>query len=969
MLCVDARHTARRTSVSIIASTKKSTSQIGDGWCVARIGHRIAAPKPTPSWSILVDVILVATRVCSMSITGGGLNCDTFTHHWLGHTHTAEPLCPPAMAALVATSTYLPLSTLVVLVVTNLGSSSTLACLCPNSQNILAPPVGFFSGWAVTSASLTTAHHSRASQKKSGGVSTSSLEEGRIEMGHPHSTAQTLGACCIVASAIIREQYLITTAIIREQDLMMAAVMTAIIREQYLTDATTAETLEKKSTTRLEPRNLEIDDNGSESLRTNLYLNTIDDVDISSTALSLSILQELTLSLDDLNRDYPPFIETIEEMWDLDPASLYNEPELKSSILDSSINLTMRNQTLAVNDARAGLIVFLLGYPHLLEGGQGSQDGAADPDRVLPLRGSNDLDLDRGWCEGGDLLLHPVSNTWVHCGATRKNSVGVKVLTDVHITLHDGVVHGFVDSTRFHTQEGRLEQSLRAAETFVTDGDDLSIRQFVRLLQGSRGSRSSHFLLEVQGHIAQLLLDISYNFPLSRGGEAVSTLCQDLHQVVSQIATGQVQTQDGVGQSITFVNGDGVRYTVTRVEHDTCGTTGGVQRKHGLDCDVHGGGVERFEHDLGHLLPVGLGVERSLGQQDGVFLWSYSKFVVEGVMPDLLHIVPVGNDAVFDGIFKGEDTSLGLCLVADVAILLTHTHHHTLVTGSANDGREHRSRGVITGEPGLAHAGAIVHDQCCNVIVTHVGCLLVSVLEQHVAPACLSAQPAATPRYLYSPPPRVAKNTGRHTRVSPPVLLLFRTLSSPAAGGRRDVTPLGCARRITDFVNLIGMLVVVVRRLSKKLEEACACFYHPPVQIAMSTRNSNANDKILTVYRTHELYRMHIHCWIDSDPELPAPQIGDTPTNCATGGRLLTSNTGICFDSNPGSHCRHRCLLIIIKDLWLLVPCGRSSDASSLLIMERQWNERAGERGDTRKNPLTRHDSHLRKSGSEPAGY
>merc|ERR1739849_42457 len=92
------------------------------------------------------------------------------------------------------------------------------------------------------------------------------------------------------------------------------------------------------------------------------------------------------------------------------------------------------------------LIILLLGDPHLLEGGQGGQDGATDPYRVLPLRRSNDLDLDGGGSQGGDLLLHSVSNTWVHCGATGHDSVGIQVLTDVNIALHDGVVGGLVDA-------------------------------------------------------------------------------------------------------------------------------------------------------------------------------------------------------------------------------------------------------------------------------------------------------------------------------------------------------------------------------------------------------------------------------------------------------------------------------------------------------------------------------------------
>jgi len=47
-----------------------------------------------------------------------------------------------------------------------------------------------------------------------------------------------------------------------------------------------------------------------------------------------------------------------------------------------------------------------------------------------------------------------------------------------------------------------------------------------------------------------------------------------------------------------------------------------------------------LEHDLGHLLTVGLGVEGSLGEEDGVLLGSNAKLVVEGVVPDLLHVVP-----------------------------------------------------------------------------------------------------------------------------------------------------------------------------------------------------------------------------------------------------------------------------------------------------------------------------------------
>ncbi len=53
-------------------------------------------------------------------------------------------------------------------------------------------------------------------------------------------------------------------------------------------------------------------------------------------------------------------------------------------------------EALAVDDGGAGLVVLLLADPHLLEGGEGSQDGATDPDGVFPLWGSDDLEVRGG---------------------------------------------------------------------------------------------------------------------------------------------------------------------------------------------------------------------------------------------------------------------------------------------------------------------------------------------------------------------------------------------------------------------------------------------------------------------------------------------------------------------------------------------------------------------------------------------
>merc|ERR1711863_246879 len=379
----------------------------------------------------------------------------------------------------------------------------------------------------------------------------------------------------------------------------------------------------------------------------------------------------------------------------------------------------MRLEALAVDNGWAALVVLLLGDPHLLEGGEGGQDGSSDPDGVLPLRGSDDLDLDGGWGKSGDLLLHSVGNTGVHGGATGHDGVGVQVLPDVNIALHDGVVGGLVDSASLHSKEGRLEESLGAPESLVADGDDLAVGKLIGLLEGGGGSGGGHLLLEVQGDVAELLLDVTDNLALSGGGEGVAALGEDLHEVVGQLTASQVQTDDGVGESVTLVDGDTVGDTVTGVHDDTGGTAGGVQGEHSLDGDVHGGHVEGLEHDLGHLLPVGLWVEGSLSQEDGLLLGGNTELVEECVMPNLLHVIPVGDDSVLHGVLQGEDTPLGLGLITYIGVLLSHTHHDTLMSGATDDGGEDSSGSVISGESSLAHAGAIVNNKSGNILVTH----------------------------------------------------------------------------------------------------------------------------------------------------------------------------------------------------------------------------------------------------------
>jgi hypothetical protein len=52
---------------------------------------------------------------------------------------------------------------------------------------------------------------------------------------------------------------------------------------------------------------------------------------------------------------------------------------------------------------------------------------------------------------------------------------------------------------------------------------------------------------------------------------------------------------------------------VPRIQYDTSRATRSIEGEDGLDGDVQCGGVERLEHDLGHLVAVDFRVDGALG--------------------------------------------------------------------------------------------------------------------------------------------------------------------------------------------------------------------------------------------------------------------------------------------------------------------------------------------------------------------
>ena len=114
--------------------------------------------------------------------------------------------------------------------------------------------------------------------------------------------------------------------------------------------------------------------------------------------------------------------------------------------------------------------------------------------------------------------MHAVSEAREHLGITGQNNVGVEVLPEVNITLQDEAIEGVADAYSGKTQITGMTESLSAQEPLLANGDHLAAGpQPTGLLQRVGRGGGLHLLLEVKSNIAELLLDVTINLPLSCG--------------------------------------------------------------------------------------------------------------------------------------------------------------------------------------------------------------------------------------------------------------------------------------------------------------------------------------------------------------------------------------------------------------------------------------------------------------------
>merc|ERR1719238_803924 len=134
--------------------------------------------------------------------------------------------------------------------------------------------------------------------------------------------------------------------------------------------------------------------------------------------------------------------------------------------------------------------------------------------------------------------------------------------SNVNIALHNGLEGSVMNATGLFANEAGLEEHLGATEALAANSDNVTIGQLVCFfLVGALSSRL-HLRVKVQGDVAELFLDITNDLALRCCGEGVAPLCQNFHQVLCEVTSGEIETQDCMWQRIAFVDRHGVGDTI-----------------------------------------------------------------------------------------------------------------------------------------------------------------------------------------------------------------------------------------------------------------------------------------------------------------------------------------------------------------------------------------------------------------------
>lgn len=199
----------------------------------------------------------------------------------------------------------------------------------------------------------------------------------------------------------------------------------------------------------------------------------------------------------------------------------------------------------------------------------------------MTIRRRNDV---VGRRKSGQFFAKAICESRDQCSATSQENVATEAFAHLFLASTDAVVDEFVNTSRRKSQNRRFEDSLGAAEAFVTHGDDLRVRERVGRFDGRRRCRGSRqFGLEILSNVAQPFLDVSDevsfdNLVLRGGAEVVATGIHELQHEIGEIVACQIEAANSSLNDASVEDGHYVRYAEARVQDESSAKTGCLQR-------------------------------------------------------------------------------------------------------------------------------------------------------------------------------------------------------------------------------------------------------------------------------------------------------------------------------------------------------------------------------------------------------
>ena len=159
---------------------------------------------------------------------------------------------------------------------------------------------------------------------------------------------------------------------------------------------------------------------------------------------------------------------------------------------------------------------------------------------------------------------------------------------------------------------------------------------------------------------------LSDDLHLRRSAEDMAAPPQQQLHVLRHVSPRHVQPRGRVRHGEALVHGHCMRDAIPAVQHHTRSPARGVEREYRLRSYVHGGHTEALEEYLCGFVSIGVRVQRSFRQKNGVVLGVGAQ-VLAGihVLPQLLHLRPVAHDAPLHGVLKEQSAAVFFCSGAE----------------------------------------------------------------------------------------------------------------------------------------------------------------------------------------------------------------------------------------------------------------------------------------------------------------